>query len=131
MVYMILKTGRKEMFSFVVPLVVYQQWCRRSPDMIADVCANRPWLHADGANGAVGRMFLPEHMYKRIGSPDSITLDPTTSGCLSFECAACGRDPKCCADLFDDAPYLAYTAVRKYWPDYSNMAPRCRADFGL
>lgn len=85
---------------------------------IAVICADRDlWLHADGANGAFGRM-LPEKesLYRGLERADSITLDPHKWLFIPYECGCVlVRDPEKLRRAFSmSAPYLRGTLPTAY-----------------
>lgn len=101
---------------------------------IADVCAKYGlWLHADGANGAFGRM-LPgrEHMYSGLERADSITLDPHKWLFIPYECGCVlVRDPEKLRRTFSmSAPYLRGILPTEYTGlDYFEYGPQMSRGF--
>jgi aromatic-L-amino-acid decarboxylase len=85
---------------------------------IADICAEHGiWLHADGANGAFGRI-LPEKesLYSGLERADSVTLDPHKWLFIPYECGCVlVRDPEKLRRTFSmSAPYLRGTLPTEY-----------------
>lgn len=101
---------------------------------IARICADQDlWFHADGANGAVGRM-LPEkeYFYRGLEQADSLTLDPHKWLAIPYECGCVlVRDPEKLRRAFSlTAPYLRGTLPTEYSGlDYLEYGPQMSRGF--
>jgi aromatic-L-amino-acid/L-tryptophan decarboxylase len=101
---------------------------------IARVCAeNNLWLHADGANGAFGRLLEGhESLYQGLELADSITVDPHKWLGIPYECGCVlVRDPEKLRRAFSmSAPYLRGTLPTEYTGlDYLEYGPQMSRGF--
>lgn len=103
-------------------------------DEIAGVCAKHGvWLHADGANGAFGRL-VPEKepLYRGLERADSLTLDPHKWLFIPYECGCVlVRDPEKLRRAFSmTAPYLRGSLPSEYsGQDYLEYGPQMSRGF--
>lgn len=103
-------------------------------EAIADICAAHDiWLHADGANGAVGRILAEkESLYRGLERVDSLTLDPHKWLFIPYECGCVlVRDPEKLRRAFSmSAPYLRGTLPTDYTGlDYFEYGPQMSRGF--